>query len=63
MLLGAHFLLPIGGLIMSDLNGKLVQEGLTFDDVLLVPQESNVLPNQVSLETKLTKNIKLNIPN
>ena len=47
---------------MSDLNGKLVQEGLTFDDVLLVPQSSEILPNQVSLETKLTKNIKLNIP-
>ncbi len=47
---------------MSNLNGKLVQEGLTFDDVLLIPQESYVLPNQVNLETQLTKNIKLNIP-
>ena len=47
---------------MSDLNGKIVQEGLTFDDVLLVPQSSVVLPNNVSLETNLTKNIKLNIP-
>ena len=47
---------------MSNLNGKLVQEGLTFDDVLLVPQASQVLPNEVSLETKLTKNITLNIP-
>lgn len=47
---------------MSNLNGKLAQEGLTFDDVLLVPQSSQVLPNEVSLETKLTKNITLNIP-
>jgi IMP dehydrogenase len=47
---------------MSNLNGKLLQEGLTFDDVLLVPQSSEVLPNEVSLETKLTKNIQLNIP-
>lgn len=47
---------------MSDLHGKIVQQGLTFDDVLLVPQASEVLPNQVSLETQLTKKIKLNIP-
>lgn len=53
----------IGGTYkMSNLNGKLVQEGYTFDDVLLVPQESQVLPNEVNLETQLTKNIKLNIP-
>ncbi len=44
------------------LNDKIVFEGLTFDDVLLVPAKSNVLPNQVSLKTKLTKNIELNIP-
>lgn len=47
---------------MQNLNGKLVQEGLTFDDVLLVPQSSEVLPNEVNLETFLTKNIKMNIP-
>ncbi len=42
---------------------KLVEkEGLTFDDVLLVPQHSEVLPNQVDLTTWLTKKIKLNIP-
>ncbi len=39
-----------------------IKEGLTFDDVLLVPQESNVIPAKVSLKTKLTKNITLNIP-
>ncbi len=47
---------------MSNLNGKVVQTGLTFDDVLLVPQKSKVLPNEVSLKTKLTKNIELNVP-
>lgn len=42
---------------------KLVQkEGLTFDDVLLVPQHSDVLPSKVDLTTWLTKKIKLNIP-
>lgn len=41
---------------------KIVKEGLTFDDVLLIPQHSNVLPKNVSLETYLTPEIKLNIP-
>lgn len=41
---------------------KEIREGLTFDDVLLVPQRSKVLPNQVDLHTKLTKTITLNIP-
>ncbi|NLK62994.1 MAG: IMP dehydrogenase [Fusobacteria bacterium] len=44
------------------LNGKIICEAITFDDVLLVPQKSNVLPREVSLKTKLTKNIELNIP-
>ena len=39
-----------------------IREGLTFDDVLLVPQKSEVLPGNVCLKTKLTKNIELNIP-
>ncbi len=39
-----------------------IRIGLTFDDVLLVPQKSNVLPSEVSLKTYLTKNIELNIP-
>lgn len=47
---------------MQNLHGKLVQEGLTFDDVLLVPQASVVLPSEVKLDTYLTKNIKMNIP-
>ncbi|SDJ95392.1 IMP dehydrogenase [Natronincola ferrireducens] len=41
---------------------KIVKEGLTFDDVLLIPAKSEVLPNQVDLSTYLTKTIKLNIP-
>ena len=41
---------------------KLVGLGLTFDDVLLVPQKSIVLPREVSLKTMLTPNIQLNIP-
>ena len=42
--------------------GKIVKEGFTFDDVLLIPQASSVLPNQVDLSTQLTKDIKLNVP-
>ncbi|WP_345991714.1 IMP dehydrogenase [Sulfurimonas sp. HSL-1716] len=41
---------------------KIRKRALTFEDVLLVPQYSEVLPKEVSLETKLTKNITLNIP-
>ena len=41
---------------------KFVKEGLTFDDVLLIPAESDVLPNEVDLSTNLSKTIKLNIP-
>ena len=41
---------------------KIIAEGLTFDDVLLVPQYSNVLPKDANLSTKLTDTIKLNIP-
>ena len=43
-------------------NKKIVLEGLTFDDVLLIPQASSVLPNEVSLKTKLTKKLELNVP-
>lgn len=41
---------------------RIVQEALTFDDVLLVPAHSDVLPKDVSLKTKLTREIELNIP-
>ncbi|MCD7841490.1 MAG: IMP dehydrogenase [Lachnospiraceae bacterium] len=42
--------------------GKIIGEGITFDDVLLVPAYSEVIPNQVDLTTHLTKKIVLNIP-
>jgi IMP dehydrogenase len=41
---------------------KLVKEGLTFDDVLLVPAKSNILPRMVDVKTYLTRKIRLNIP-
>lgn len=41
---------------------RLLQQALTFDDVLLVPAHSVVMPREVSLSTQLTRNIKLNIP-
>ena len=47
---------------MFTINNKFSKIGLTFDDVLLVPQKSEVLPGQVDLTTNLTKTIKLNIP-
>ena len=40
----------------------IVKEGLTFDDVLLIPQKSEILPSQIDTKTKLTKDIELNIP-
>ena len=42
--------------------GKIIGDGITFDDVLLVPSYSEVIPNQVNLTTHLTKKIQLNIP-
>lgn len=47
---------------MSNWETKFVKEGLTFDDVLLIPAESHVLPNEVDLHTQLAPNLKLNIP-
>jgi len=41
---------------------QLIQKALTFDDVLLVPRHSTVLPKDVSLKTRLTRAISLNIP-
>ena len=43
-------------------HSKIVQEGLTYDDVLLIPAYSNVLPNAVTLESKITKNISIKTP-
>ena len=42
--------------------GQIIGEGITFDDVLLVPAYSQVVPNQIDVSTYLTKKIKLNIP-
>ena len=41
---------------------KFVKEGLTFDDVLLIPAESEMLPKDVDISTNLTKNLRLNVP-
>ena len=47
---------------MTTHNNKIVGEGLTYDDVLLVPAYSEILPREVSIQTKFTKNITINIP-
>ncbi len=47
---------------MSYTTDRIIGEGLTFDDVLIVPRYSEVLPNQVDITTKLTRNISLNCP-
>jgi IMP dehydrogenase len=53
----------IGGFLMlTDEKGKFQKEGLTFDDVLLIPAKSDVTPDMINLETKLAGNIKLNTP-
>ncbi|MGX6591296.1 IMP dehydrogenase [Cetobacterium ceti] len=44
------------------MNGKIIKEAITFDDVLLVPARSEVLPHEVSLKANLTKDIVLNVP-
>ena len=49
-------------MVNTNYSEKFVKEGLTFDDVLLIPAESHVLPKQVDLSTWLTKTIKLNTP-
>ena len=47
---------------MSFIEDKIAQEGITFDDVLLVPAFSNVTPDRVTLGTRFSRNIRLNIP-
>ena len=49
-------------MLNTDYNAKFGKEGLTFDDVLLIPGESNVEPKFVDVSTHLTKKIKLNTP-
>ena len=47
---------------MSFIEEKIVQEGVTFDDVLLIPAYSEVTPNMVSLGSRFSRNIRINIP-
>ena len=47
---------------MSNWDTKFLKKGFTFDDVLLIPAESHVLPNDADLTTKLADNLTLNIP-
>ena len=49
-------------MLQTDFSKKFAKEGLTFDDVLLIPAESNVLPAEVDFSTHLTKKICLNTP-
>ena len=48
--------------MLTDMNSKFQKEGLTFDDVLLIPAESNVTPNMIQIGTQLTKTVHLNTP-
>lgn len=50
------------GTVMSIVTERIVEEALTFDDVLLIPSHSLVLPKDASLKTQLTRDIQLNIP-
>lgn len=52
----------VESMINTDAAGKFARQGLTFDDVLLVPAESDVLPADIDLHTQLTRKIRLNIP-
>ena len=47
---------------MTAHENKIIGEGLTYDDVLLVPAFSEVLPREVSIKTQFTRNITLNVP-
>ena len=46
----------------TDAASKFVRQGLTFDDVLLIPAKSDVLPKEISISTRLTSRITLNTP-
>lgn len=47
---------------MSFIADRVKMDGLTFDDVLLIPSYSEVLPREVNLRTKFSRNIELNVP-
>ena len=48
--------------MLTDMNTKFQKEGLTFDDVLLIPGESDVTPNMIQLGTRLAGKVELNTP-
>ena len=45
-----------------DYDTKIITEGITFDDVLLIPARSDFVPSEATTATKLTRNIQINIP-
>lgn len=49
-------------MLNTEFSGKFAKEGLTFDDVLLIPAKSDVLPKEVDLRSELVKGITLNTP-
>lgn len=49
-------------LLNTNAGEKFLKEGLTFDDVLLIPAKSDILPRQINVQTKVTKSISLNVP-
>ena len=49
-------------MVNTDEHQKFLKQGLTFDDVLLIPAESDVLPADIDLHTRLTRKIQLNVP-
>src|SRR5215204_2122923 len=61
-IIGEAMELKIDELTTLTSSGTDIATALTFDDVLLVPQHSTVLPNQVDISTWLTRNIRLNVP-
>ena len=48
--------------LSDDFPAKFAKEGLTFDDVLLIPAESSILPDDVDTSSQFTRNLRLNIP-
>jgi hypothetical protein len=55
-------LLPYNLALCERISMRMIQKALTFDDVLLLPAHSRVLPREVSLKTRLTRKLELNIP-
>ena len=64
VLISTHYLLGnyLNSKYMSFIADRVKMDGLTFDDVLLIPAYSEVLPKDVNLQTKFSRNITLNVP-